>query len=254
MKNEKKYFNKLGFKGLYLYWLKKFKWQNIININLKKYNTTFNLRVKDADIGTFEKIFIDEEYNFTFEKMDPKIIVDIGANIGASPIYFANRYLNSTVYALEPQKDNFNLLVEHTKNHNNIKNFNYGLWHENKLLAIENPKVESISFTLSDNNTTKTNLEQIQGKTLESFMEENQIDFIDILKIDIEGAEKDIFLKKPRWLNKIGLLIIELHDRKVKGCSRAFYSAINNYTEDEYFLGDNIFIKIKSQDYSKVKK
>lgn len=244
MRNEKKYFRKLGLKGLYLYWLKKYKWKDLVEVNLPNYKASFNLRVNDADIGTFEKIFIDEEYKFTFEDMNPKVIVDIGANIGLSSVYFANKYPTSKVYTLEPEKNNFKSLVKHTKEYKNIINTNCGLWYENKLLTIDNPNVESISFTLNDNITSADNSLQIEGITLEKFMLDNDINYIDILKIDIEGAEKDIFMNNPKWLDKIGLLIVELHDRKVKGCSRAFFSAINEYTKDEHYLGDNIFIKI----------
>jgi hypothetical protein len=117
------------------------------------------------------------------------------------------------------------------------------LWHTNEKLYIEDIDKDSISYTLSNNG--KGNY--INGITLETFIQDNKIDFVDILKIDIEGAEKEIFAKKPQWLTKVGMLIIELHDRKNQGCSRAFFSAIDGYAKNEYYLGDNVFIELNNE-------
>ena len=61
----------------------------------------------------------------------------------------------------------------------------------------------------------------------------NKIDYsireIDILKLDVEGAEKNIFSSNTNWISKVQLLIIELHDEVVPGCSREFFSAISEY-------------------------
>ena len=49
---------------------------------------------------------------------------------------------------------------------------------------------------------------------------------IDILKLDVEGAEKELFEHDPAWLANVGVLMIELHDRFKPGCSKALYSAL----------------------------
>ena len=66
---------------------------------------------------------------------------------------------------------------------------------------------------------------------------------IDILKLDIEGSEKEVFSNDYEdWLSKVNILIIELHDRMKPGCSEAFYSAINQYNFIKINSGENIIL------------
>ena len=48
------------------------------------------------------------------------------------------------------------------------------------------------------------------------------IEFIDILKLDIEGAELEVFETSESWIGKVGMLAVETHDRFRPGCSKAF--------------------------------
>jgi hypothetical protein len=64
---------------------------------------------------------------------------------------------------------------------------------------------------------------------------------IDILKLDIEGSEKEVFeTGYEHWLPKINILIIELHDKMKKGCSRAVFNAISKYDFSFDIKGENI--------------
>ncbi len=58
-------------------------------------------------------------------------------------------------------------------------------------------------------------------------MDEFHIDFIDILKIDIEGAERFVFDKaSPEWIKNVRCIAIELHDSE---CRERFLSAVSSY-------------------------
>ena len=66
-------------------------------------------------------------------------------------------------------------------------------------------------------------------------------DHIDILKLDVEGAEKEIFSSNYEdWLPKTKVLIIELHDRMRKGCSKVVFSAISEYNFSLDISGENL--------------
>ena len=67
-----------------------------------------------------------------------------------------------------------------------------------------------------------------------------QADEIDILKLDIEGAEKEVFTSNyHRWLPKTRILIVELHDRMKAGCSSAFIKAMADYNFTIHPKGEN---------------
>ena len=53
--------------------------------------------------------------------------------------------------------------------------------------------------------------------------------FVDILKIDIEGAEKEVFENSVKWINKVGVIMAELHDNIKAGCSNAFFEATREF-------------------------
>jgi hypothetical protein len=52
---------------------------------------------------------------------------------------------------------------------------------------------------------------------------------IDILKVDIEGSEKEVFENSSTWIDRIRVIVIELHDRYKKGCSQAVWRAATEF-------------------------
>jgi hypothetical protein len=72
-------------------------------------------------------------------------------------------------------------------------------------------------------------------------MKEQGIDYIDILKIDIEGAEREIFRDPSSWIEKVDSLIIELHECMKPGCYRSFYNGSNGF-DDEWQQGEKVYL------------
>ncbi|MGH9817446.1 MAG: FkbM family methyltransferase [Candidatus Acidiferrales bacterium] len=67
--------------------------------------------------------------------------------------------------------------------------------------------------------------------------------FIDLLKIDIEGAERGVFSGGAEWLQRrVGLIVIEPHDRFKPGCAKAFYDAIAHFDFVQSQKGENLFV------------
>ena len=85
----------------------------------------------------------------------------------------------------------------------------------------------------------------VQGITIDKILKTNSLEKIDILKIDIEGAEREVFMDSSSWIKKIDVLIIELHDRLKSGCSRSFYNGSNGF-DDEWMHGENIYMSRKN--------
>jgi hypothetical protein len=77
------------------------------------------LRARTSDLDVHREIFVNEQYKHDFLAA-PRVIVDVGANIGLSSIYFAIHYPNARILALEPEESNFRLLrknVQYYKKH-----------------------------------------------------------------------------------------------------------------------------------------
>ncbi len=76
--------------------------------------------------------------------------------------------------------------------------------------------------------------------SINDLITEYNIETIDILKIDIEGSEKELFEKNfDYWLSKTKLLIIEIHDGMRKGSSKAVFNALNDFEYVMELKGEN---------------
>jgi len=195
------------------------------------------LRPNTSDINVFEQIFIDEEYRCAIAA-EPEIIIDAGANIGLASIYYSLTYPTAKIIAFEPEASNFALLQENIKHYPNIQCENAGLWNKNTWLKIHNPDGQKHSFTVEESSSPQG----IHAVTVDRVMEQHDLPFIDILKVDIEGAEKEIFSGHPAWTSKVGMIVIELHDKERVGCNRAFYTATDSCVKEEFRRGENIFL------------
>ena len=66
---------------------------------------------------------------------------------------------------------------------------------------------------------------------------------MDLLKIDIEGAETEVFGDAcHRWLGGVSAIVIELHDWFRPGCAAAFYRAVSQYSFVQYQRGENVLV------------
>jgi hypothetical protein len=84
----------------------------------------------------------------------------------------------------------------------------------------------------------------VPSVTIGDILRESGFDHIDILKLDIEGAEKELFREGwEEWLPKVRMIVIELHDRFVPGCSQSFYSAILKRPFRQEVNGENVLIR-----------
>ena len=96
------------------------------------------LRVPSSDVLTCEQIFISEEYKVSTEIL-PKVIVDAGANTGLTSIYFANKFPDAKIIAIEPEQSNIEMLKLNTAPYPNIIPIQAALWHRNEEIDLVDP-------------------------------------------------------------------------------------------------------------------
>ncbi len=165
---------------------------------------------------------------------DPKVIVDAGANIGSSAISFAKTYPNARILAVEPEESNFNLLLKNTDRYGNIVPVQAALWGTNGKRTIQDTGTGHWGYTVSNTpDQTESTGQEVECLTIIALMEKYHIDKIDILKMDIEGGEKDVLENSSDWIDSVDVLTVELHDRICLGCGRAFYLATQDYATFE---------------------
>jgi FkbM family methyltransferase len=199
------------------------------------------LRDNYSDKAIFKQVFFQKQYALNqLYSLDAKYIIDAGANIGFASIYFSQLFPQAQIIALEPQADNYQLLKENVKSYTNVSCLQAGLWYREENIDIQNPDSLAASFMVEARPDSS-----IKGLTVDTILADSKWTMIDILKMDIEGAEKEIFSHETGWLKKIRLLIIELHDNYKEDCTKTFFRALENYSYEAVFRDENIFIFFK---------
>jgi FkbM family methyltransferase len=205
----------------------------------KEVQQRINIRPRTSDLTVARKILDSHEYEVCCDA-NPRLIIDAGANIGFSALYFAQRYPNAMIYAIEPEEENFRLLKRNCDGRKNILPRRAALWSRRARLDFKDDKAEKWAFAVKESDGAKGGIEAV---TIPQILDESGFDAIDILKMDIEGAEKELFSNGcDKWLPKVRILIIELHDRVLPGCSDAFYSALRPMQFSREDRGENVII------------
>jgi|GEM_PF-972834 len=229
---------------------------NVLKISNENYKYPLYIRNDTTDVILYRNIIEKLEYNFTASNQ-PNVIIDAGANIGLAGVYFANKYPNSKIISIEPEEENFKLLKENTQNYPNIIALQCALWNEVGEVELLDVGRGNWAFMTGDGpHYDEINaLKKIQKKysvktvTIEGLLEDYNLGLIDILKIDIEGAEKEVFENYPAWVNHVQSIIVELHERMKKGCNEAFKKVEKEFDEsaingEDIYLSKGGFIKM----------
>jgi FkbM family methyltransferase len=210
------------------------KWDNF---NLKKLKYSFSIRNNPFDFATLEEVILKEDYNISIN-FDPSTIIDGGANIGLTSVFFANKYPKAEIVAIEPEEGNFEMLRKNTKNYEKIRLVNAGIWNHSAILLVIDEGKGNNSFTVAEILAPQPG--SINAISVYDIMQERNWETIDILKLDIEGAEKNVFGKGfEKWLPQVKILIIEFHDRMLEGCSSTVLKALSHYNFRSEAKGEN---------------
>lgn len=137
-------------------------------------------------LAVFEEVFIRGEYAVDIQ--NPNIIIDVGANIGIASIYFCLRYPNAQLYAIEPNPEVFKTLQKNLAAFPNVSIHQCVLADMNGDVKFHIHPTSSIASSLQSRARGEKTV-SVPSKTLDTFMEEQHIQIVDLLKFDIEGAE-----------------------------------------------------------------
>ncbi len=202
-------------------------------ISVRIADEPITLRGHSSDFGVAITCLSGKEYR-DIRCFDPAVIVDLGANIGASALYFARRYPDALVIALEPEAANYTLLEANTRHRTNVQPVRAAIWNTPGHKPLNQRPTGSWGYTITQtHDTVATTEQQVECMTVDGLMKQFDLESIDILKMDIEGAEKEVLDHCAAWIDRVQVLSVELHDRIVPGCSDAFRQATRGFVEFE---------------------
>lgn len=178
-----------------------------------KDGTELTYRLNRGDVRAIAEVWIANAYELPFE-IRPRNIIDLGANIGASGVWFLRRYGGARLLAVEPVEANADLA--------RINLARTGIEVE-VLTAAVGLRAGSALFEVSETSTLGRFGElgiEVPVVTVESLIDRFPRDeTIDLVKIDIEGAEEELLAGELAWLDRVSCVVVEMHGDRVD-CAR----------------------------------
>jgi FkbM family methyltransferase len=226
---------------------------------LRKINMTlFQFSLRGLGILNFENDLVSGEQHF-IQKVLPTIVyselpvfIDVGANIGNYSASLLKRFPRAKVYAFEPHPDNFTRLNSRISSQR-FRSYNSGLGELPKSLTLYDRADYNGSSHATLHRAVITEIHKqevvafdVQIETLDQFTENENINFIDFLKIDTEGTELSVLLGAKKLLKnqKIGCIQFEFNEMNIISRSffRDFRKVLDNY--NLYRLLPNSLLKL----------
>lgn len=145
-----------------------------------------------------------------YQLKNKPVIVDLGSNIGLTLRHFSFLYPDAKILGFEMDKNNFGLCWNNCKGCHNVMVYNQAIWIYNGYVSY-NPISNQDAYHI-DNQTHQSDV-SVESITIPEIIHRYHLTSIDYLKMDIEGAEKNIFQNDLEWTNHVRLMNIEIHDR-----------------------------------------
>jgi FkbM family methyltransferase len=193
---------------------------------------TVSCRAHTSDLGVFRQIFIDREYRCLDDVRDPKLIIDCGANVGYASAYFLARFPQSRVIAVEPDASNFAVLQENLAPYSGRTTLiQSGVWStETGLVMSEETFADGREWAYTVRPSRAGETPTMQAVDIGGLLSRSGFERICILKIDIEGAEREVFRTNYQsWIDKVDRLVIELHG---PDCEQALMQVVESRAVD----------------------
>ena len=181
--------------------------QSRVKVHVPGYAEPLELRYGTSDLSVFESVLWNES-SPDISPADPQLIIDGGANAGLSTAFYANTFPNTNVVAVEPAQDNIAMLRKNTRGFRNVTVIEGGLWPIPGFLRISNPDDEAWSFRCEP---AAASLAAIRAYTIPEIIALSGLPRCDLLKLDIEGAEQQLFENSADWLAQVDAILVEVH-------------------------------------------
>ena len=174
------------------------------------------VRLAHDDLVTVDEIFRDQVYSAALTALgDVRTIIDLGSNIGLACRYFAARCPGVKILGLEPSPANFSLLEDNVRElvrTGDCKVLLGAFWPNEDTplrLGASDPTSSAGQFVVPARGASTG--DTIRGMTMATILRESGFEQVDLLKVDIEGAEAELFKGQLDWLQRVHAIAIEFH-------------------------------------------
>src|SRR5215472_16529167 len=144
-----------------------------------------------SDLANFDQIFGLRDLSVPLKQL-PARILDLGAYVGYATVYLAHQYPEAEIFCVEPSPANFNVLTLNTAAYPRIRRLNGAVWSSSTKLAVEGHELGDWGTHLH----AATGAAGIDAWSVDDILRIAGWDHADLIKCDIEGAEREVFVDR----------------------------------------------------------
>ena len=181
---------------------------------------------RESDLATLGHVFAQNGYDFGVA--DALWVVDAGANAGYSAVWFATKFPDARIVAIEPDPGNLAVLRRNVAAWPQVVVVPSALMAFDGSAVLVDPLQGPWAMRVHDEASPWTEgaaTGAVECVSLPTLFEQLAIPRVNLLKLDIEGSELDVLQAYEGWIDRVDAIVVELHDRFRPGCRAAFEAA-----------------------------
>lgn len=208
----------------------------------------YNCSIRGLGVYNYENMDVSGESNFILKhikkdsfKKKEYVVFDIGANKGEYTKLISNIINNAQIFSFEPHPKTFNVLKNNCQNNSNITLFNCALSSEKGKLELFDYKSKdgsshaSLSSEIfSTVHNSEITSHQVDVSTVDSICKENNVKFIDFLKIDVEGYELDVLKGTNKMIESNKIKYIQFEFTQLNTTTRIYFKDFWEVLSEKY--------------------
>jgi FkbM family methyltransferase len=170
-----------------------------------------------SDLANFDQIFGLKELSVPLAR-SPARVLDLGAYVGYAAVYLAHLFPDAEIVCVEPSPANFNVLTLNTAAYPRIRRLNGAVWSTSTRLTVNGYELGDWGTHFSAGSPGGAE-PQTQAWSVDDILRFAGWDRADLIKCDIEGAEREVFAdREARWHQRALCVTVETHDAWIPGC------------------------------------
>ncbi|WP_161141762.1 FkbM family methyltransferase, partial [Propylenella binzhouense] len=181
---------------------------------------------------------LERYYRAALCRGDVPVIVDCGANIGLASIWYARRFPQARVFAVEPEAANFELLAANAAHYPNITALRCGISDRSMRITMRHGDAAHWAWRAEEDPGGAVETVTIPG-LLAGVAKAVPL----IVKVDVEGSEVALFRSNTDWTARTPLIVFESHDWMMTWCgtAHAVFAVLTQHRRDYVHRGENTF-------------
>ena len=221
----------------------------LLTLRVRGFPHPIYCRAGGSDLRVFAQVIANREYRCLDECDISGLVIDCGANIGLSTLYFLTRFPKAQLVALEPDPDNFKLLARNTAGFGDrVTLLQAAVWNKNTRLVFADARaLDRQEWAKTCREAEGGEVPRIQAYDIPTILRMSSRKRVGLLKVDIECGELVVFDQSAKdWIDLVDVLAIELHGA---ACEKAFRTIVR---AEEFLIShcDELTVCLRKPHYS----